>query len=95
MALISGNLTDPVGIALASKVRIICLEGAGNVLKSARSTITLGSGGSYSFTLGEGDYSIELFADEQWNEVGQVRMPVGASDGTIQFILDTYPLPQA
>lgn len=95
MANISGNLTDPIGTALASKVRIKCLKGSGNVLATAEATITLAAGGAYSFTLGEGDYSIELFSDDQWNEVGTVRMPVGASDGTIQFIIDSYPIPTA
>ena len=93
MANIAGNLTDPIGVALASKIRIKCLKGAGEVLTTAEATIILQTDGAYSFTLGEGDYSIELFSDDQWNEVGTVRMTAGASGGTIQFIIDSYPIP--
>lgn len=93
MANITGTLTDPIGTALASKVRIVCLKGAGNVLVAAEAVIELGAGGSYNFTIGEGDYSFELFSDDQWNEVGQVRLPSNATDGTIQHLIDTYPIP--
>ena len=93
MATISGTLTDPLGAALQTKLRVKCLQGAGSVLATAEATLLIPANGEYSFILGEGDYSIELFSDDQWNEVGTVRMPAGASDGTIQFIIDTYPIP--
>lgn len=88
MAVISGTNTDPMGNTEALRLRVICLEGEGPVLPSSRAEVEYPDG-SYSFTLMEGDYSIEVFNDEQWNLIGKVRITGGTPNQDLNDLLDT------
>lgn len=96
MIQVTGTNKQPNGVAKKLKVRIVCLSGTGDILQTTPVVIETGSDGVYDFNIVNGDFSIEVFNDKQWNLLGSVRVADGAtSPATINQLIDNNPIPES
>lgn len=93
MATISGTVLNPIGTPLTDKIRIVCILGSGSVLTSSQVEITPAAGGTYAFTLQNGDFEIYFFQDNQWNSIGQVRVEGTTANSNIMDLILNNPIP--
>lgn len=96
MVRITGTNKQPNGVVKKLKIRIVCISGTGDILQTTPVIIETGSDGNYDFNIINGDFSLEVFNDKQWNLLGSVRITDSTSTpATINELITNNPVPES
>lgn len=90
---VTGALTDPIGAAMSTTIRITALESK-LAIKGSEAKIVTGAEGGYNFTLFEGEYCVQLLQNKEYTKGTEILVDSGvATPITLGTLLANHERP--